>query len=137
MYGTLRFMEIKRSKLEGYKKLTSVPIGKPVGNINLLVLDGFLKPCPIDVTGELYMAGDALAMGYMNDPAKTKQSFIKNIFQTYQHSFNGLYDEIVNLKPIILQYGREQDEANYQAFYLEFYHRKTYRKKDGTITKPI
>ncbi|UCH95647.1 MAG: amino acid adenylation domain-containing protein, partial [Candidatus Aminicenantes bacterium] len=74
-------LEIRRSKLEEYKKLTSVPIGKPVGNIDLLVLDRFLKLCPIEVTGELYIAGDALAMGYMNDPARTRQSFIKNIFK--------------------------------------------------------
>jgi amino acid adenylation domain-containing protein len=74
-------LEIQRPELEAYANLTSIPIGKPAANINLLVLDSCLKPCSIHVVGELYIAGDALAMGYMNDPEKTGQTFIKNIFK--------------------------------------------------------
>ena len=72
---------IQRANMEAYENLTGIPIGKPVGNLNLLVLDGYLKPCPIRVPGELFIAGGALARGYMNDPEKTGHSFIKNIFK--------------------------------------------------------
>ncbi|UCH92861.1 MAG: amino acid adenylation domain-containing protein [Candidatus Aminicenantes bacterium] len=68
-------LEIHRSRVGEYEKLSSVPIGRPVGNTALLVLDNHMKMCPIGVTGELYIAGDGLAPGYLNNPELTAQKF--------------------------------------------------------------
>ncbi|MDG4797010.1 non-ribosomal peptide synthetase [Micromonospora sp. WMMD1082] len=53
-----------------------VPIGRPVWNSRLYVLDGHLNPLPIGVTGELYLAGRQLADGYQRQPALTAQRFL-------------------------------------------------------------
>ncbi len=69
-------LEIDRENLESYGGLSSVPIGKPAGNTALLVLDWEKRLCPVNVEGELYIAGDGLARGYLNNPELTCEKFI-------------------------------------------------------------
>lgn len=55
---------------------TLVPMGKPIQNCQTFVLDEQLKPVPVGMTGELYLAGVGLARGYLNRPALTQETFI-------------------------------------------------------------
>ncbi|KKO51665.1 non-ribosomal peptide synthetase [Paenibacillus sp. DMB20] len=58
----------------------SIPIGKPIHNIRLYIVDERMRPQPIGVSGELCIAGAGLARGYRNRPDLTEQSFVPNPF---------------------------------------------------------
>jgi acyl carrier protein len=56
--------------------LLSMPIGKTVANNSLFILDKSLNPVPLMVTGELYIAGEGVSRGYLNNPELTADKFI-------------------------------------------------------------
>jgi amino acid adenylation domain-containing protein len=58
-----------------------VPIGRPVENTQVHVVDEFGEPVPIGVAGELWIGGDGVARGYLNDPQLTAERFIPDPFR--------------------------------------------------------
>jgi acyl-coenzyme A synthetase/AMP-(fatty) acid ligase/acyl carrier protein len=62
--------------------LSSIPIGKPIGNTHVYILDTQLHPVPIGVVGELHIGGDGLARGYLNRPELSREKFIANPFSS-------------------------------------------------------
>lgn len=57
-----------------------VPLGRPIANTTAYVLDRALRPVPPGTAGEIYLGGDGLALGYLNDEALTREKFIPHPF---------------------------------------------------------
>jgi amino acid adenylation domain-containing protein len=70
----------------------AAPIGRPIYNTQMFILDDFFQPTPVGVAGELYIGGALLARGYLNRPDLTAELF-------FQHTFNN------NLKQRIYKTG--------------------------------
>ncbi len=66
---------------EEVERLQTVPIGKPINNVQLYVMDAHLRPCPPGVPGELFIGGVGLAEGYLGRQTLTREKFVPHPFK--------------------------------------------------------
>ncbi|MEH1938078.1 MAG: amino acid adenylation domain-containing protein [Nostoc sp.] len=97
------------------------PIGQPIANTQIHILDKYLQPVPIGVPGELYIGGVCLARGYLNRPELTQEKFISNPFEKLGES--KLYktgDLVRHLPDGNIEYlGRIDNQVKIRGFRIE------------------
>jgi acyl carrier protein len=87
----------------------SVPIGRPIANTQMYILDSHLQPVPIGITGELYIGGVNVARGYLNRPALTAEKFLPDPF--FNHGKTSPYSPLPLPTPHLYKTG---DLARYR-----------------------
>ncbi|HKG80942.1 MAG TPA: AMP-binding protein, partial [Pyrinomonadaceae bacterium] len=99
----------------------TVPIGRPVANTRVYILDQNLEPVPADVTGEIYIGGRGLAWGYLNQPRLTAEKFIPDPLsgevgaRLYKSGDRGRYSANGNLEYV----GRLDGQVKVRGFRIE------------------
>lgn len=97
----------------------SLPIGKPIDNMRVYLLDKGLNPVPVGVKGDIYIAGSGLAKGYLNRPALTAKSFIPNPFETGETMYRS--GDVGRWKALGLMefLGRQDHQVKVRGFRIE------------------
>jgi acyl-coenzyme A synthetase/AMP-(fatty) acid ligase/acyl carrier protein len=81
LYGpTEAAVDVTAWRCERDSARATVPIGRPISNTQIFILDRHLQPVPVGVSGELYIGGVNLGRGYLNRPDLTADRFIPNPF---------------------------------------------------------
>ncbi len=98
-----------------------VPIGRPVGNTQLYVLDERLEPVEQGVTGELYIGGDGVALGYLSRRELTDERFIPDPTSRNGHSRLYRTGDLARFNSVgILEYvGRSDNQVKVKGFRIE------------------
>ncbi|WDD36886.1 amino acid adenylation domain-containing protein (plasmid) [Nostoc sp. UHCC 0926] len=97
------------------------PIGQPIANTQIHILDKYLQPVPIGVPGELYIGGVCLARGYLNRPELTQEKFISNPFEKLGESKLYKTGDLVRHLPYgnIEYLGRIDNQVKIRGFRIE------------------
>lgn len=103
------------------EKQKSIPIGKPIGDRKVYILDKYMKPVPIGIVGEIYIGGDAVPYGYINQPNLNKEKFISDLFNVNPSSKLYKTGDLAYWKPdgTIEFIGRSDNQIKLHGYRIE------------------
>jgi amino acid adenylation domain-containing protein/non-ribosomal peptide synthase protein (TIGR01720 family) len=126
-------------RCEPAKEEQSVPVGRPVANTRVYVLDDHLEPVPVGVLGEIYIGGDGLAWGYLNQPQLTAEKFIPDPFSTdagarlFRTGDLGRYSADGNLEYL----GRIDSQVKLRGFRIELGEIESRLRKHSAVKEAV
>lgn len=103
------------------ESVTTIPLGRPIANTEVYILDTTMQPVPIGAVGELYIGGDGLAREYINRPDLTQEKFITHSFSP--GTSTRLYctgDQVRFLTDGTIEFiGRKDDQIKIRGYRIE------------------
>jgi amino acid adenylation domain-containing protein len=118
LYGpTEATVDVSHYRTEAHNEI--VPIGLPIDNTRLYVLDEHRRRRPVGMPGELYIAGDCLARGYLHRPKLTMERFVENPFPGEDRAYR-TGDMVRQLPDGSLEYlGRNDSQVKLRGYRIE------------------
>ncbi|WP_208918324.1 non-ribosomal peptide synthetase [Paenibacillus uliginis] len=100
---------------------STVPIGRPIINTNIYIVDKYMNLCPVGVWGEICVAGICVGKGYVNDKQKTDKVFMRNPFVDSKHERMYLTGDLGRWLPdgTIEFLGRKDKQVKVRGFRIE------------------
>ncbi|NEU77736.1 non-ribosomal peptide synthetase [Nostoc sp. UIC 10630] len=117
----------------------TVPLGRPLANTQIYLLDNYCQPVPLGVVGEIYIGGDNVARGYINQPELTNERFIPNPFSSkpdarlYKTGDLGRYQSDGNLEFL----GRIDDQVKLHGYRIELGEIEAVLRQDSQIREVV
>ncbi|NEU84151.1 non-ribosomal peptide synthetase [Nostoc sp. UIC 10630] len=115
------------------------PIGRPIANTRIYILDKYLQPLPIGIIGELYIAGEGLAQGYLNRPELTIENFIPNPFSDKKGARLYKTGDLARYRPDgnIEFLGRIDNQVKIRGFRIELSEIETVLSQHQSVQKAV
>jgi amino acid adenylation domain-containing protein len=115
----------------------SIPIGRPIANTQVYILDSHREPVPPGVTGELYIGGDGVTAGYLNQPELTAERFLPDPFA----KTGSLYrtGDLARFLPDgnVQFLGRVDDQVKIRGFRIELGEIEAALRSHGTVAQAV
>jgi len=99
----------------------SVPIGRPISNTQVYVVDARLQPVPLGVVGEICIGGQGVAKGYLNRPELTAEKFVRDPFSAQPEALMYRTGDLGrwNAQGLLECIGRNDDQVKIRGFRIE------------------
>jgi amino acid adenylation domain-containing protein len=124
-------------KCEPQFKAARVPIGKPIANTELYVLDSHIQLVPVGIRGELYVGGAGVTLGYLNRPELNAQKFVANPFRPAETIYR-TGDRVRHLPDGNLEWlGRTDGQAKLRGFRIELGEVETALSEHAGIARSV
>lgn len=115
----------------------SVPIGRPIANTQVYLLDKDMHPVPYDTPGELYIGGEGVSAGYYNMPSETQKVYLPNPFRPGQSLYKtgdiAVRDRTDNLTFL----GRNDDECKIRGYRVNLFEIENTILSSGMVQKAV
>jgi non-ribosomal peptide synthetase component F len=116
----------------------TIPIGKPFSNTKVFILNNELSLCPWGVVGQLYISGDGLARGYLNNPDLTSAKFIINPYSESEEKLYATGDLVKYLTDGNIEFvGRVDEQVKIRGYRIEPGEIESILKQYPKVRRPL